>query len=230
MTTRRRTSSYISGLIISLLLLPLCTAARTGKDDAASLKNDSTPLFRSVAVAVDVVGLGQIAFSDYGQYEAQLRVNLKDRWFPVVELGYGTCDTKDETTGNRYKTSAPYGRIGCDFNIMKNKHDIYRIYIGARYAFTSFKYDIDNPRITDPVWHSSEKLSASNVSGNCHWYEAGGGIDVRIAGPLRLGWSVRYRGRLANKNGGVGKAWYVPGYGRNGTSRIGGTFNVIIEL
>ena len=44
--------------------------------------------------------------SDYGQYEASLRINLKDKYYPVFELGYGKADASDEATQITYKTSA----------------------------------------------------------------------------------------------------------------------------
>jgi len=193
-------------------------------------KPDTTALFQGVAVSADLVGAGQLWLTDYGQYEGALRINLKDKYFPIVEIGYAICDTEDETTLNRYKTKGPYGRIGCDVNILKDKHDIYRLYVGARYAYALYKYDIFNPDITDPVWGTTSEINATDIEGNTHWFEAGGGIDVKIAGPLHLGWSVRYRGRISHKDGNIGEAWYVPGYGRSGSSCLGATFNIILEL
>ena len=63
-----------------------------------------------------------------------------------------------------------------------------------------------------------------------HWLELAFGVDAKIWGPVHLGWSVRYKRRLFHREGDVGDAWYVPGYGRNGGSRIGGTFNLIFDL
>ena len=73
---------------------------------------DSIGTFRGVAVSIDAVGLLQRALSSYGQYEAAVRVNIKDRFFPVAELGWGSANTTDELKGTNYKTRAPYGRIG----------------------------------------------------------------------------------------------------------------------
>ena len=226
MTLRSHISSSILSLIISMLIWP----AEGKAENKLETAKDSTALFKGAAVSVDLVGLGQVWLSDYGQYEAALRINLKDKYFPIVEMGYGTCDTEDATTSNRYKSNGVYGRLGCDFNILKNKHDIYRLYIGVRYAYASYKYDVYNPGITDPVWGNTSEINTTGVKGNTHWYEGLGGIDVKLAGPLRVGWSVRYRGRLAHKEGNIGEAWYVPGYGRSGSSRIGATFNVTLEL
>jgi len=55
-------------------------------------------------------------------------------------------------------------------------------------------------------------------------------VDAKIWGPVRLGWSARYKRRLLHDEGPLGNAWYVPGFGKTGGSRLGGTFNVIFEL
>ena len=56
------------------------------------------------------------------------------------------------------------------------------------------------------------------------------GLDTRLWGPLHLGWSVRYKLRLAHKDSSAGNTWYVPGYGKYGDTRIGANFNVIIDI
>ena len=66
---------------------------------------------------------------------------------------------------------------------------------------------------------------------NYHWIEAVVGVDAKIYGPLHLGWSLRYKRRIAHKEeGDFGNTWYVPGFGIFGDTRLGGTFNVIIDI
>lgn len=234
--TVKRTSSFVSRVItISLLLIAVTTATAQSRKDATADKKltaqkDTVAFFRGVAVSADVVGLAQLAFSDYGQYEAALRINLKDRYFPVFELGYGTADSDNPTTNLKYKTSAPYWRVGMDFNIAKNKHDAYRVYAGARYAMTYYKFDVVGSGLKDPVWGDDVDYNVKGMKAYYHWMEAVFGVDAKIAGPLRLGWSVRYRRRIVHDDGNIGKTWYVPGYGKQGGSRLGGTFNIIFEI
>ncbi|MFW9601463.1 MAG: DUF6048 family protein, partial [Prevotella sp.] len=124
------------------MLTFLTANAQQGKKKFVTIAPDTIPLFRGIAVSTDLVGPAQLAFSSYGQYQAAMRVNLKDKWFPIIELGIGKADAEDVTTKLNYKSTAPYGRIGMDWNLSKNKHDIYRVYGGFRYAYTSFKYDV----------------------------------------------------------------------------------------
>jgi len=226
-------SSYVSKATIISLLIICGTAtltAQNAKKAPQTTENDTIALFRGLSVSGDIVGVAQLAFSDYGQYEAALRINLRDKYFPIVEIGYGKADADNITTNLRYKTSAPYGRIGMDFNLMKNKHDVYRIYAGFRYAFTSYKYDIEGHDITDPVWGDNAEYEIIGAKASYHWLEGVFGIDAKIWGPFRLGWSIRYKRRLFHDDGVAGNTWYVPGYGKQGGSRIGGTFNVTIEI
>lgn len=234
MTNRKNILFFICAAIS--LLLPQNTFAqqygfhkhkRTAAEQALE---DSIPLFRGVAVGADLVGPVMRAVSDYGQYEGFARVNLKDRYFPTVEFGYGSADKTDDVTGLRYKTSAPFGRIGMDFNVMKNKHDAYRILIGFRYAITSFNYDIGPLEMKDPVWGNDATFAAKNQKCTYGWLEFGAGVDAMIWKFIRLGWSVRYKSRIHQKVPEAGEPWYIPGYGKKGSSRLGVLFNLSFEL
>ncbi len=226
MTLPKKT--YISILLLAISLLPACAQKKMAKTEA--VKADSSAFITNVAVSVDLAGAVQRWVSSYGQYEAALRLNIKGRYFPIIELGIGQADNEDDVTNVRYKTSAPFGRIGIDFNLLKNKHDDYRLYVGARYGYTSFKYDVESAPITDPTWGGQAPYEVHDVKCYYHWLEAVAGIDVKIARPVRLGWSIRYRRRLAHDDNPVGNPWYVPGFGRGESAHIAGTFNLIFEL
>jgi hypothetical protein len=195
------------------------------------LEKDSVPLMRGFQVSFDLVGVAQMMMSDYGQYEAALRLNLHDQWFPIFEMGYGKASREDDVvTGITYKTKAPYFRIGVDFNLLKKKHQANRLFAGFRYAFTSYKVDIWVKDFEDPVWKRNAVFSVMDEKCSQHWIEAVMGIDSQIYGPFHLGWSVRYKQRLSHNDGAIGKTWYVPGFGTWDSSDLGATFNVIIDI
>jgi len=229
MTCPARISTSLSRLAISLLLAITATTAQA--QGFLKYIPDTIPFFRGMAVSFDLVGAAQLMLSDHGQYEAALRVNLHDQYFPIVEIGIGSANHKtDENTYLSYKTRAPYFRIGVDFNIMKNKHTGNRIFAGLRYGQTSYKVDIDRQPYLDPVWQWPTSFSFTDEQCSMRWAEALMGIDAKVFGPLHLGWSARYRLRLKHDDGPAGGTWYVPGYGIQDTSSLGATFYVAIDI
>jgi len=230
MTRRPPISVSFRRVTISLLLL-MSAAGASAQWKFFTLQKDSIPMFRGFAVSFDLVGVAMMQLSDHGEYEGAFRVNIHDEWFPIVEIGYGKANHEtDEVTKISYQTQAPYFRIGIDKNLLRDKHGPYRLYGGLRYAFTSYKVDIDCKDLVDPYWKWDTPFGVKDEPCNYHWLEAVLGVDAKIFGPLHLGWSVRYKRRIAHKDGIMGRTWYVPGYGLEEDTRLDGTFNVIIDI
>lgn len=202
------------------------------REEAATalLAAKQMPLMAGISVSVDVAGAVMALATPYGQYEAAARLNMKGRFFPTVEVGWGTSDHTNETSELHYKVNAPYFRLGMDYNVAKDVQSGNRIFVGLRYAFTSFKYDIDGPDIIDPVYGTITPFHFTGVKGGTQWAEVVAGLEAKVWGPLHLGWSVRYRMRLHNRRTDLDNAWYIPGYGKNDTHALGGTFNVIFDI
>jgi hypothetical protein len=230
MTLRQNIYTSISRLTISLLLV-FGLSAPASAQKLFKLEKDTIPIMRGFQVSFDLLGAGMLQLGDYGQLEGAFRLNLHDQWFPIVEIGYGKADHHDdEVTHLTYKTQAPYFRVGVDFNLLRKKHGPNRLYAGFRYAFTSYKVDMWRDNLPDPVWKWDTGFGVRDEACSQHWAEAVLGIDAKVWGPLHLGWSARYKRRLAHNDGIIGKTWYVPGYGIWDSDRIDGTFNVIIDI
>ncbi len=230
MICQKNISTYISGLAFSLLLLFASAPVSRAQSRLFSIEKDSVPLFNGFALSFDLVGPVMQAIGDYGDYEAALRINLHDQYFPIFEIGYGRADRDDEVTGIRYKTGAPFFRIGCDLNLLRDKHAPNRLYGGVRYAFTTYKVDIARSGVTDPVWGNDASFAIDGDVCNQHWMEVVFGLDAKVWGPLHMGWIFRYKRRIAHKDSNIGNTWYVPGYGIYGDTRLGATFNVIVDI
>ena len=230
MNLRQCISTSISRSVISIVLLwGAITTADAQK--LFRLEKDSIPIMRGFQVSFDLVGAAQTVWGDYGQYEAALRLNLHDQWFPVVELGYGQASREDDPiTELSYKTKAPYFRVGVDFNLLKKKHQANRLLAGFRYAQTSYKIDAWRKEFSDPVWLTPTCFGIHDEQCSQKWLEFVVGVDAQIVGPFHLGWSVRYKQRIAHDEGNAGSSWYVPGFGTQDTSTLGATFNVIIDI
>ncbi len=204
----------------------------TSPDEAAAAlaAQKRLPFLAGVSVSADVCGMVMAACTPYGQYEAAARLNLRGRYFPIVELGIGTSNHTNETSNLHYKVHSPYYRVGMDYNVAKNARSMGRIFVGVRYGFSSYKYDVDGPNMIDPVYGTITPFCYTGVRGINHWGEFVAGLETRVWGMLHLGWSIRYKMRIYNKRTLVDNAWYVPGFGKNDTHALGGTFNVIFDI
>ena len=141
-------SKYISVLLISLVATT--AYAQTQQNDiakeakavtdtiAANQKNKKTPFISGAAISIDVCGLAMKALdSRFANMEASARLNFKEKYFPIFELGLGDCTREGEENNNVFSTTAPYFRVGMDYNFNK-KHNGNRMFGGIRYAFSSF--------------------------------------------------------------------------------------------
>lgn len=183
-----------------------------------------------LSVGTDLAGAILAAATSYGSYEGNLRVNLRETWFPVLEVGLGVSNHTNEDTHIHYKTRSPYFRLGCDYNFIKDKTSGNRIFGGVRYGFSPFTYDVSGPALYDNVYKTYHDFNYTGLSATSHWAEFVGGIEAKVWGILHLGWSVRYKLRIAESKTTVGHAWYIPGYGTSDGSVMTGTFNVSIDI
>ena len=220
--------TFISIFILLSSLVASVTASAQGKVPELQEK-DTIQLFRGFSVSYDLAGTVMRMVSDYGQFEGAVHFNLRDKYFPVVEIGLG--DAKHETdavTKIAAKVRAPYARFGCDFNVAKNKHDIYRVLFGARYAFTSFKTKAWGD-IPDPYWGGKSPYYVETKNCFFHWAELVFAVDAKLVGPVRMGWSFRYRRKIGSSDIGANNLWYIPGFGKNGNV-LNATFNISYEF
>lgn len=201
-------------LLALTLLASTAHAQEQAQPDTTAVKAKAkkAPLFEHYEVALDLVGPVMNALGEQGDYQAVLTASLRGKYFPVIEIGYGKADKYDELTKIGYKTSAPFGRIGCDINVLRDKHDDYRLVVGARLGYTSFSYDTTAPDSTMTT------INATSDKCNLLWGELLLGVDAKVWGPLHMGWSLRYRRRLKISDH-TDTPLYAPGFGNadNGT-------------
>lgn len=226
-----RTLSYI--LLSSLILLQpvMSLAQQTG--DKKNVVTGNILDFRGISVSTDILGYAYTLLEDYMSGEVAIEANLGNKYYPVFEMGYGTCDFTDETFGISYKSGAPYYRIGLNYNFSNKIGEAPRnsyIYALGRFAFTRAKYDVCTPPIHDPVWGGEVSLDLTDVNGYYSWAEFGIGVNVKIWKNLRMGWSIRYKARLNQVTGNNSRMWYVPGFGNSRHTTFGGTYSIIYDI
>ena len=185
-----------------------------------------------IAVGADLVGVGmRLAGCDWRQMEVLGRINIKDKYFPIFEMGLGEADHEGREIDNRYKTRAPYFRLGIDYNFNKKRNGN-RLFLGVRYAFSAYNYEIHTGTpLTDPVWNTSQSIDYSSLHGRTQWAEVVLGVETRLWSIVRMGWDMRVKFRLHQNADPVCDPWYVPGLGKNSDSAVwGGTFKLLFDI
>ena len=207
---------------------------------------DTIPFYNGTYVGVDLYGIGsKMLGGDFMSSEVSIGVNLKNKFIPTIEFGMGGTDTWNET-GIHYKSkAAPFFRIGVDYNTMaKKKEKNSYLYVGLRYAFSSFKYDVStmpvddpiwggsigNPSLEDDYWGGSIPFSHLGMKGSMQWFELVVGVKVRIYKNFNMGWSVRMKYKTNASTNEYANPWYVPGYGKFKSNNMGITYSLIYKL
>ena len=241
---RRISALFIDSLFLLFVLCIPLQAQNTGTDKNA-VQAEEVPLFNGITVSADLLGLGSKALGgDFLSSEIGVEANLKNRFFPVLEIGYGTTDAWNDN-GTNYKSSAPYFRLGLNYNTMYKKGSESYLYVGLRYAMSSFKYDINTLPLYDPLWGTTGKIPVirddvwggviryegyNDLKGNMHWLEFLVGVQAHITGRLYMGWTLRMKSKLSASESIHGSPWYVPGFGTYASSKIGITYSIIYKL
>lgn len=231
---KKRISTYIIALLTlsSLCGLPTTVYAQQTKETPIE-EIPEQPFYQGMTVGMDVFGiLGKAFGSDFTSADVSLEVNLKNRFFPIVELGYGSTDTVDDETDIHYKTSAPYFRIGAGYNIFHKKpHLPGKLLAGARMGFSSFSYDVEAPTMNDPVWGgTSIPVSYQGVKSNAAWLELVVEMKTNVYKNFYMGFSIRYKSLFNIKKAENSEPWYIPGFGKNKSNSFGITYNVAYQL
>lgn len=223
---KTRTCRFISILLLISLLCP--TAWAGNKKD--SKPKEKAPLLSGVGVGIDICGLAMKAVgARFANMEISGRIGLKEKYFPIFEIGIGDCTRYGGETTNVFSTRAPYWRIGMDYNLNK-KVNGNRFLLGVRYGFSSYKYDFTCPDLTDPVYGTVRPLQLEGLQGNNQWLEFCLGFETRLWSIVRLGYSIRYKMPTMQSYSDLGTPYYVPGYGRNDDTAFGGTVNLTFDI
>lgn len=196
-----------------------------------TMGNRTVPLFAGASVSANIAGAVLAQVTSYGEYEAALRLNLRNKYFPIIEAGLGRANATGESSHLHFRTSAPFARVGMDYNIKKDRRSMNRVFVGLRYGFSPFSYDLAGPDLADAYWKTNQPFQYADISSQAHWGEALFGLEAQIWKGIHLGWSVRYKLRFYEKDTHFGHAYYIPGYGKNsGTTTLGATFNLVLDL
>lgn len=179
------------------------------------------PLFNGLIVGADLYApIAKLFGQSYSNYEASLEIDLRNRFFPIWEIGIGNAKSTPEDMNFTYiGKPAVYNRIGLNYNIKYNNKSLDGVYVGLRYGFSAFTYDIENIRLESPYWDPEHPVigEITGQHSRAHWIEGLVGIRVKLYKGLMMGWTVRYKWKLNVKDNFQSSPWFIPGYGTANT-------------
>ncbi|MBR5848641.1 MAG: hypothetical protein IKY69_04135 [Bacteroidaceae bacterium] len=222
-------SNYILLSSLLLALLPCTINAQEKKSE----EKEGTFAFKGISLSTDIFGYMSSFLDDGMSGEIAIEANLGNRFFPIVEAGYGSIDITDENFGIHYKSAAPYMRAGLNYNFSYQEGKTLRpnyVYGALRFGCSKMKYDVSSPPLHDPIWGGEVPYSFSDVNGFASWIELGVGVSAKIWKNFRMGWCVRYKARVNATKSHNSKIGYIPGFGTNRHTRFGATYSLIYEI
>ena len=222
-------SNYILLSSLLLTLLPCTIGAQESKKE----DKKETLAFKGISLSTDIFGYMSSFLDDGMSGEVAIEANLGDRFYPIIEAGYGSIDITDENFGIHYKSAAPYMRAGLNYNFSYEKGKAPRpnyVYGALRFGCSKMKYDVSSPPLHDPVWGGEVPYSFKNINGFASWIELGVGVNAKIWKNFRMGWCVRYKARVNATKSHNSKIGYIPGFGTNRHTRFGATYSLIYEI
>ncbi len=157
---------------------------------------------------------------DYTGLEIVGDYRLTQRLYLASELG-NEEKTKQEDLYN-FTTSGSYFKLGVDYNTYENWYGMNNsVYIGGRYAFSTFSQTLNNYQIFDSnrYWNpdgfalgSSEAEEFSSLSAS--WIEVVLGLKVELFANIFLGASVRLGYLISDKASDNFPNLWIPGFNK----------------
>ncbi len=221
--------SILKYTISFVLLLNL---SNVGAQEKKNEEKETKPaLLNGLTVQVDVASLAYNFISKGETYstEASIQANLRNKYFPIVEVGFGGAD-KMTADNIGFKTNGLFGRVGFDLNLLKQKEGskpTNNLFLaGVRLGFTNFLYDVSNVVVADDYWGTTEILNYNNQSATKVWYEIVAGVKVEVIKNIYMGWTVRTKNLLNQDKEGNVSPWYIPGFGINTSNTWGFSYSI----
>ncbi len=177
-------------------------------------RTDNYIRMKGIRLGADISRPFQNSWTKGDRYGSEFSADM-ELWpnlFPAFESGIDIMKIKTDYVD--YKSSGSYSRFGIDYNLLQaeNKNDKNVFYVGLRYGFVLARQQV-NSYSMDSYWGTTTGRFG-NQNYFAHWGEFLLGIKGEIVHNFYMGWTIRGKIRLDNKDLGMPPAYFVPGYGK----------------
>jgi len=129
-----------------------------------------------------------------------------------LSLDYGIQKSVREGDDFSYKNSGNFFRIGADVNFNHNDKENSTLFLGLRYARSTFDDEMDY-LIEDEIFGPVRGFS-SNEKVNAQWIEIVAGLKVKVLKQLFIGYTVRFKFIKSQDLTEELAPFEIPGYGK----------------
>lgn len=143
--------------------------------------------------------------------ELSFDIELIPNLYPVVETGWEKLKIKHDYLD--YSSAGSYTRVGLDYNLLVAEHpeDMDIVFIGLRYGFNFANQQVHSFLVSNYWGDETDRLRKQNY--NAQWAEAVLGIKGELFNNFFIGWSIRGRLKLNQKDFEMPQVYFNPGYG-----------------
>ncbi|MCM1022136.1 MAG: DUF6048 family protein [Muribaculum sp.] len=189
------------------------------------------PRFQAVTVGINFWDLAARAFGQsYGLGSAWAELSIHNWFKPYIEVGIGSANHMPKDESYRYKSAtAPFFKIGLNYNFLYNSTPDYSVYVGLRYGMSHFSYLVEDATTSNGYWQEELLLNVPKQTATAGYFEALVGLRVRIFSNISLGWEIKWHSLLHEGTHLNGKPWYIPGFGSR-SATFSGAFSISYTL
>lgn len=198
----------------------LCLLLFTG--NLRAVEYPDTAVWQGMTLKVDIgTPVLEMALSSakIQSYEIALNTDLRHRFFPTLELGYGQADVS--ASGGTFSGKGGYGRIGIDLSALKKGRKENLLLVGLRIGTALQQAEMSDVRVSDPYWQQTSVQSYPATLRCDAWGEAVAGLQVQVYKHFHMGWYVRLKLLMTRGKDGDITAYYIPGYGYRQDTNFG---------
>ncbi|SFF57395.1 DUF6048 family protein [Sunxiuqinia elliptica] len=198
------------------LILCLLTLISQGQERELKLKPKRTDKFihmDGLRVGLDISRSMQHLWNKGNRYGTELSFDfeLVPNLYPVLETGWEKLRMRQDYVD--YSSSGSYTRLGFDYNLLVAEHqkDMDMVYVGLRYGF-----DFANQQVKEyliPNYWGDITGSFGRQNYNAQWAEFVLGMKGEIFKNFFLGWGIRGKLKLNQKDFDIPHVYFNPGYG-----------------
>ena len=108
----------------------------------------------------------------YGLGDVWAELSMHNRYFPFLAIGVGNINDTPVDKNYTFKSPvAPYFKLGGSYNFFYNSNPDYRLQMGLRYGFSTYKWSVLDVTVDEGYWNAPTNYSLKDLSNTAGYLE-----------------------------------------------------------